>query len=617
MRLKWKLRLYYGALLVVLLGALATGTTAFVLRQFQSERERREIEAAHFARRIIEERLATVDSAVARAVRDPDLLLLARRDLAGSRDETLGEWVPLAGRLSQQHGLPLLKILDGEGRVLSSAHWPAAYNVTDSPGLVLALEAGRGTRLVRDRDATGEFLALESPRWLSRSHRYLLIGGIRADSLFTADLSERVGIPLRLEWSDPRHLANVPESAPPPESDGDSTGTGPAGEDSLFAAIARLDSSAPARPDSAPLSRAGGVALAASPTGEVAPRRDWIRLPTSPSEAVGGMRLHWDRGVLFELQRRLAQMFLAATLLGAVVAWTLGWWISSRVTRPLEQLAQGVTVLGEGGTPEPIRVQGSAEVRDLVDSFNRMAESLAESRERLRRAERIAAWREVARRVAHEIKNSLSPIQLSVDTVARSLHTGKGDLRTLVDESTSTVRGEVESLTRLVNAFNEMARLPEPEVAPQKLAETWERATVPFRETLTLRTTALDTLPRLLYDEDQVRKALHNLLLNAQEAGATRVDLEAEAVHRGWQLVLADDGPGVAPEDLERLFEPYFTRKPEGTGLGLAIVYKICTDHGWTVTARSPASTGGSAETGSQPGTAFVITIPARAAAPV
>jgi two-component system nitrogen regulation sensor histidine kinase NtrY len=308
------------------------------------------------------------------------------------------------------------------------------------------------------------------------------------------------------------------------------------------------------------------------------------------------------------------QIFAAAALLGALVAWLLGWWVSSRVTRPLERLADGVAVLAEGRTPPLIRAEGSAEVRDLVASFNRMAENLAESRERLRRAERIAAWREVARRVAHEIKNALAPIQISVENVARSLHTGRGDLRALVDESATTVRGEVEGLTRLVNAFNEMARLPDPEVAPCRLAATWERAAAPFREALALSATGLEALPQLLYDDDQVRRALHNLLLNAQEAGARSVELRAQRTARGWDVTLADDGPGVAPDDQGRIFEPYFTRKPEGTGLGLAIVYKICTDHGWAVTARSPAGTGAVAGAAA-PGTVFAIAIPARAAA--
>jgi nitrogen fixation/metabolism regulation signal transduction histidine kinase len=340
---------------------------------------------------------------------------------------------------------------------------------------------------------------------------------------------------------------------------------------------------------------------------------DWVALPTSPVEATGGVRLQLEPGGLVVLERRLAQLFLAATIVGGILAWLLGWWISSRVTRPLEKLAEGVGVLAEGGTPTPIAMAGSGEVRDLVRTFNRMADNLAESRERLRRAERISAWREVARHVAHEIKNALSPIQISVESVARSLHTGRGDLAKLVDESAATVRSEVDALTKLVNAFDGMAQLPEPELQPNRLLDSWERTGVTFRESLLLEEAGLSDIPALLYDAGQIRQVLHNLLRNAQEAGASRVRIEAATTGRGgWQLVLADDGPGIASEDLAQVFEPYFTRKAEGTGLGLAIVYKICTDHGWTVSVRSPARADAPVE---RPGTAFVIGIPARAAA--
>ncbi len=570
MRLKWKLRLYYGALLVFLLGLLLAGTVVLVLHQLRGERLRREADAARFARRLLEERMAAVDSAVARAARDPDVQYLVRLDMASSRDETVAAWAPLASRLAATHGLGVVKILDGEGTVLSSARWPADYERADQPGLVMALEAGKGVRLLRDHDPGGEFLALEAPRWLQESRRYVLIGGVRADSTFERDVAERAGTALRFEWHDAPHAPAVANNG----GDVDAETT--------------------------------------LPRAHIAPAPDWLPLPTSPVEATGGVRLSFDRSAMARLHRRLAEVFLGATLVGGLVAWVLGWWVSSRVTRPLEQLAEGVAVLSEGGTPRPIQVRGSAEVRDLVASFNHMAESLAESRERLRRAERISAWREVARRVAHEIKNSLTPIQISVDNVARSMHTGRGDLRSLVDEGAATVRGEVEALTRLVNAFNEMARLPEPDPRPHRMADTWERVAAPFRNSLRVSGQGLEALPMLLYDEDQVRRALHNLVLNAQEAGAESIRLTANASRRGFQIELADDGPGIAPGDVGRLFEPYFTRKAEGTGLGLAIVYKICTDHGWTVAARSPA---GPATPAERPGTAFVIGIPARSAA--
>jgi signal transduction histidine kinase len=552
MRLKWKLRLYYGALLVLLLAVVGAATVAVVRRDFRRERERREAEAQRFVTRLLQEQLAAVDSAVARAARDPDLLHVARLDLAGSRDAAVPLWIPLAPRLARRHDLPLLQILDGEGRVLSSAHWPASYGLADSRGLVLALEADRGARLVRERVASGELLAIEAPRWLPAPRRWVVIGGVPADSALALALSERAGTRLRFE---------LREAAAP---------------------------------------------------GDSIPGRGWVALPASPLEAAGGVQLALEDGELPALRARLVQIFLGAAVTGLLVAWLLGWWISSRVTRPLEELAAGVATLAGGTTPGPIAVRGSPEVRELVSGFNRMAASLAESRERLRRAERIAAWREVARRVAHEIKNALAPIQLSVDSVARSVHTGRGDLKGLVDESVATVRGEVDGLTRLVSAFDEMARLPDPEPRPARLHDTWERAAAPFRDTLAVHAAGLERLPVLMYDEDQVRGLLHNLLRNAAQAGAARVDLRAGEGADGFEIVLRDDGSGIDPEDLQRIFEPYFTRKPGGTGLGLAIAYKVCADHGWSIAAASPAAP--QAPPGRR-GTAFTLVIPRRAAA--
>jgi signal transduction histidine kinase len=563
MRLKWKLRLYYGALIVALLAMLGTATAMLVQRDFRREMNRRESETALFTRRLLEEHAARIDSSVARVARDPELLLLARRDLASPRSETIAAWVPLAGQLAQRYRLPLLKILDAEGRVLSSAHWQAAYDLVDSPGLVLALERESGARLVRERDARGTFLAIESPQWLPAARRFVVVGGVRADSTLEKDLSERAGLPIRFALVEPPAAAA--------DSTRDSTTT------------------------------AGQL------------EAGWIPHQASPSEALAGAHLTFDRTDLDRIQRRLAQVFGIGAVLGTLLAWTLGWWLSSRVTRPLERLTEGVSVLAEGRLPQPVQVQGSGEVRDLVASFNRMAESLAESRERLRRAERIAAWREVARRVAHEIKNALAPIQLSVDNVARGMQTGRGDLARLVDESAATVRGEVEALTRLVSSFNEMARLPDPELATHHFHRTWERAALPFRDRLQVEAGGLEALPPLLYDEDQLRRALHNLLRNAAEAGAKRVWCTVLPAARGFRVTLRDDGPGIATEDLEHLFEPYFTRKEGGTGLGLAIVFKICADHGWTVTAASPADP--QATEGAR-GAAFTLGIPPHSIAP-
>ena len=543
MQLKWKLRLYYAALLLILLGILATATTAIVLRDFRQEIARRDAAVQHNVRRLLQEHTANIETALTRAIQDPEFLQLARRDLSNPRETTVPEWVPLAERLAERYQLPLLKILDAEGFVLSSAHWRASYNLRDSPGLILSLEAEDKVVLVRERGADGEFLALLSPRWVPQPRRYVLIGGVRADSLLESSLAERAGVNVHFDLLEP--------------------------------GVTDIDA------------------------------ESWLPLAASPSELQGGVHLDFDPSAIRALAERLAQIFVIAGLAGMLLAWLLGLWISGRVTRPLEEVAAGAAVVASGRTPQLIEPQGSTEIRELVHSFNQMTSSLAESRERLRHAERIAAWREVARRIAHEIKNALVPIQLSIESVARSVHTGRGDLASLADESVSTVRAEIDGLTRLVNSFNEVARLPDPDPAPNQLHETWERAVNSMNKDLAVHEVGLEALPTLHYDEDQIRRAFHTLALNALQAGAQHLDCQATQSPQAVRLEISDDGSGIPAEDLPHIFDPYFTRKAEGTGLGLAIVYKIVVDHGWNVHVQSPTGSNGAAS-----GSCFTIDIP-------
>ena len=192
--------------------------------------------------------------------------------------------------------------------------------------------------------------------------------------------------------------------------------------------------------------------------------------------------------------------------------------------------------------------------------------------------------------------------------MARSVHTGRGDLESLANESVSTVRGEIDGLTRLVNSFSEVARMPDPELAPNRLHETWERAVSPFSDQMQLREEGLRQLPELRYDDDQIRRSFHNLARNALEAGAGRLDLVASQTAERIQLELVDDGPGIPAEDLPLVFEPYYTRNENGTGQGLAIVYTHNVDHGWRVHVSSADEHGGT-------GPRVTIDIPVRSTA--
>jgi two-component system nitrogen regulation sensor histidine kinase NtrY len=202
------------------------------------------------------------------------------------------------------------------------------------------------------------------------------------------------------------------------------------------------------------------------------------------------------------------------------------------------------------------------------------------------KAQRMAAWREVARRIAHEIKNPLTPIQLSAQRLRkRYLHTFTGDDQ-VFDQSTQTIIKAVEELRILVNEFSQFARMPAAQPAPCNLNEILVEATTLYSEAhrrINFTLNQDSTVPELMLDRDQIKRVLINLLENAVASidGDGTILLESN-YNRELNIVtfaVADSGHGIPQEDKPRLFEPYFSTKKSGTGLGLSIVNTIITDH--------------------------------------
>jgi two-component system nitrogen regulation sensor histidine kinase NtrY len=212
-------------------------------------------------------------------------------------------------------------------------------------------------------------------------------------------------------------------------------------------------------------------------------------------------------------------------------------------------------------------------------------------------AQRLAAWREVAQRIAHEIKNPLTPIQLSAQRLRRRLGGRVGDDGRVLEESTATIIGEVEGLRRLVDEFSRFARMPSLAPRPTDLNRLLEGVLALYGEThpaVTLQGQLAPDLPVLQADGDHLKRAMLNLLDNAVEAGATDVVL-ATRFHRTAgrvEIVVADNGPGIAPGVRDKLFLPYFSTKTTGMGLGLPIVHQIVTDHGGHVRVEDNLPTG-------------------------
>jgi nitrogen fixation/metabolism regulation signal transduction histidine kinase len=302
-----------------------------------------------------------------------------------------------------------------------------------------------------------------------------------------------------------------------------------------------------------------------------------------------------------------------------VVAVAVGIVLSRRVTRRVALLAEATARVGRGDLSVSVPSSVDDEIGDLTKSFNAMVSDIRDSRGRIEYLQRISAWQEFARRLAHEIKNPLTPIQLAVQEVHESYRGPDAVFQKRLDETLAIVQEEVATLRRLVGEFSAFAKLPEATLDDADLrdaARDMERALVGLPEEhgvservqVALRIASTPLPVRI--DAMMLRRALDNLVRNAVQAilgrGADsngRIEVRVQREGQNAVIEVADNGPGIDADHRARVFDPYYTTKSEGTGLGLAIVKKVVLEHGGEVSA-----------TGSDlGGAAFVVRLPLRA----
>ncbi len=222
-----------------------------------------------------------------------------------------------------------------------------------------------------------------------------------------------------------------------------------------------------------------------------------------------------------------------------------------------------------------------------------------EDRTELIKAQKVAAWQEVAQRIAHEVKNPLTPIQLAAQRLRKKFFDKAPDFNDIFDQSTGVIVSEVNSLKHLIDGFSKFARMPAPQMVRQSLHEVIEKV-VPLYTGAHLDiefVQRLDpSLPPINLDQEQMRRVFVNLFDNAIQAmdqkGRVWVTTELDWKHQRVIVKVADEGPGIRQEDQEKLFVPYFSKKRAGTGLGLAIVHRIITDHNGSIQAANNKPTG-------------------------
>lgn len=306
-------------------------------------------------------------------------------------------------------------------------------------------------------------------------------------------------------------------------------------------------------------------------------------------------------------------LFMMVTLLILLASSWTGLYLARQVTVPIQALAEGTRRISGGDLGHRVDVEADDELGVLVESFNRMTEELASNKEALERssrelveAQRLAAWNEAARRIAHEIKNPLTPIRLSAERLLMKSRQGDPALGQAIEDGVEIIVREVVILQGMVDEFSRYARMPRPSPAPVELDKLVGETVHLYRDVkpgVEVEGRVDPSLSTVFIDGEQVKRALINLIDNAVEATEApgQVTVAAHAVNGHLEIQVTDTGRGIPPASKEKLFLPYFSTKGRGTGLGLAIVHRIVTDHQGSIRV----------EDNVPQGTVFTVVLPA------
>ncbi len=283
--------------------------------------------------------------------------------------------------------------------------------------------------------------------------------------------------------------------------------------------------------------------------------------------------------------RLLTVLTVASIFLALAAGLILSVFISRQLTHPLAKLTSGARLLGAGDLQGRVKLGGKDEFSDLADSFNTMADRIVENQQRLLTAERLAAWREVARRIAHEIRNPLTPITIELYRLEEMAQKGDIPGDKAVD-LLAAIRIQIQALNDLSGQFSTFAREPQLKRVRCSLEDILNKSLLLYRDrkNVTINTAIPDHLPLLDLDPLMMGRVFGNLIKNSVEvADKVSIEITAEKTDNAIRVIFRDNGPGYPAEKLEKIDQPYITGKKTGTGLGLIIVKKIIEEHGGEV----------------------------------
>jgi len=604
MSLRQKLLLMF-SLTVAAAVAAVSWTVLVRIREVFEQRDREEtaLFVSQFQREF-QHRSADVAAAVAHLAASERVRSMAF-ELVQTGDTS--PYLTEAETLAQDGELDFLEIVGPDGNVVSSAQWPARFGYPEPIATQIGPTFLKREDLPDGSTALGLF-SVHAVRGAEAAVR--LVGGKRLDQSFVADLPIAPGMQVSL-YNDAG-------------ANSDSASKAPASFDpkQLIGAAGEVPNAARYQPliDAARQSgqQASGI-LYLTERREDSVSATAIPLKNQAGAVLAVLTVAISRGGMVEAQQHIRAIAYGVAAGGILLAIVLSLWIAARVSHPIEQLARAAEEVAGGKWETRVPERGRDEVGVLARSFNHMTGQLVSQRERLVQTERVAAWRELARRLAHELKNPLFPLQLTVENLVRARELPEEGFDEVFRESTATLGMEIANLKTIIGRFSDFSRMPKPELErmdasdavlrvamlhfPGLVRTSREPVTMPEGQPPIQCRLEMDLKPMPIdADPEMLHRALSNLVLNAMDAMPEGGTLTLSAKNRGdkVEIRVADTGQGMTPEECERLFTPYYTTKEHGTGLGLAIVQSVIADHAGTIAVESPG--GG--------GAVFVITLP-------
>jgi two-component system nitrogen regulation sensor histidine kinase NtrY len=595
-------------LMVAVIVAAVSSTVLVRIRQVFEQRDQEEtgLFVSQFQREF-QHRSLEVAAAVARIASSERMRSLAL-ELEQSGDAS--PYLTEAQTLSQEEQLDFLEIVGPDGSIVSSAQWAARFGYPEPAANAAQSAFLKSEDLPDGAVALGMFCVRGVHLSDSSSAPVRILGGKRLDQSFLADLPTAPGMVISLYSEHPTNASGTSQPSPVFDAARLLTATGQTPNASRYQAL--IDSARKSGQQTSAI-------LYLTSRREDSVNATAIPLKSDTGAVLAVLTVAFSRSGMVQAQQHIRAIAYGVAAGGILLAILASLWIAARVSRPIERLAHAAEEVAAGNWDVRVPERGRDEVSVLARSFNHMTSELVSQRDRLLQTERVAAWRELARRLAHELKNPLFPLQLTVENLVHARALSEEVFDEVFRESTRTLGMEIANLKTIIGRFSEFSRMPKPQLERIDVNEALERIAAlyfPVASRAVNAAGAGETLQTKINcclnlasqpvwidaDPDLLHRALSNLVLNAMDAMPDGGELTlSSALREGkGEIRVADTGQGLTPEECERLFTPYYTTKQHGTGLGLAIVQSVIADHNGAIAVESCTGKGAT----------FVITLP-------